>query len=130
MTSCFFHQSFGRPVPAILEAVPLVTLPAPLDALGAGYLGTVQGSSELYPRVGTGACTTGWYGVIVEVLTVRVPKFRDGMGSAFSCANAATRSMLTSVCPGHKRHALTSQITYLYRSVLKPRELMQQRILA
>ena len=54
--SSFRHQLLGRPVPEMLEGTPLI--PFGVTAGAAGALATLQGSSVVYARVGTGARTS------------------------------------------------------------------------
>lgn len=99
--SSFFHHSFGSPVPDILDGAPLSTLPALPSAGGdatvaEGNFGTLQGSSVEKARDGRPR-GEDVYWPNPDVEGASESRSRLGMGRAFSCANAATLSILMSV---------------------------------
>lgn len=107
MFSCFFHHSFGNPVPARVEGIPfgkLSTAPANAALLGTfvnrGF--EVQGSSDEY--AGRGARMGGVLffpelgvtGGIVDTDGWSRLRSRVGSGRVFCEESAATCSILTS----------------------------------
>ena len=107
MFSCFFHHSFGNPVPARVEGVPFGK--PSMAPPNAGLLGTVanrgfevQGSSDEY--AGRGArmvwllsfLGVGVTGGIADMDGWSRSRSRVGSGRVFCEDSAATCSMLTS----------------------------------
>src|ERR1700677_2379605 len=95
--SCFFHQSFGSPVPLKLDGAPFVKLPLAPSLPGTAVNRAVfQGSSA--EEFGAGECGTGGGGwryagigaVKSEVEGWRELRSRLGSGRAFCEARAAT----------------------------------------
>ena len=107
MFSCFFHHSFGNPVPARVEGIPFGKPSiAPPNAVLLGTFANrgfeVQGSSDEY--AGRGARTV-WMlfflglsvvGGIVDTDGWSRSRSRVGSGRVFCEDSAATCSMLTS----------------------------------
>ena len=136
--SCFFHHSFGSPVPARVEGVPFgkPSMIPPNAALFGTFVNRgfeVHGSSDEY--AGSGArmvwllcfLALGVVGAIVDTDGWSRSRSRVGSGKVFCDESAATCSMLTSRTRDENSKHINHGGSNLCPIVQAQQELGQQR---